>query len=40
MLRHYDEAMKALTTSHDLDPSPESAAGMSACQEQLDQVSA
>jgi tetratricopeptide (TPR) repeat protein len=35
MLARYPDARTALTTAHDLDPSPESAAGLAACQERL-----
>ncbi len=35
MLKRYEEAREALVRSHQLDPSPESAAGIAACREQL-----
>jgi tetratricopeptide (TPR) repeat protein len=35
MLKRYQEARDALVRSHQLDPSPESAAGIAACREQL-----
>jgi tetratricopeptide (TPR) repeat protein len=35
MLRRYEEAREALVRSHQLDPSPESAAGIAACREHL-----
>jgi tetratricopeptide (TPR) repeat protein len=35
MLGRYDEARDALVKSHELDPSPESAAGIAACHERL-----
>jgi len=36
MLKRYEEAREALVRSHQLDPSPESAAGIAACREHLD----
>jgi tetratricopeptide (TPR) repeat protein len=36
MLARYQEARDALVRSHQLDPSPESAAGIAACRERLD----
>jgi hypothetical protein len=36
MLGRYAEARDALMHSHDLDPSPESAAGIAACRERLE----
>jgi tetratricopeptide (TPR) repeat protein len=35
MLKRYEEAREALVRSHQLDPSPESAAGIAACREHL-----
>jgi Tfp pilus assembly protein PilF len=35
MLNHYQEARDALVRSHQLDPSPESAAGIAACRERI-----
>ena len=40
MLGRYPDARIALTTAHDLDPSPESAAGLAACQERLNSTPA
>lgn len=39
MLGRYPEALEALERSHALEPSPESTAGLTACREQLAQVS-
>jgi tetratricopeptide (TPR) repeat protein len=36
ILKHFREAREALVRSYQLDPSPESAAGIAACREQLD----
>jgi tetratricopeptide (TPR) repeat protein len=38
ILKHYQEARDALVRSHQLDPSPESAAGIAACREQLSRL--
>ncbi len=38
VLKRYQEARDALVRSHQLDPSPESAAGIAACREQLSRV--
>ncbi|GAB4202708.1 MAG: hypothetical protein OHK0022_26130 [Roseiflexaceae bacterium] len=38
MLGRYPEALEALERSHDLEPSPESAAGLAACREQMTQT--
>ena len=40
ILRHYREARDALVRSYQLDPSPESAAGIAACREQIEFVAA
>ena len=36
ILRRYHEAREALVRSYHLDPSPESAAGIAACREQIE----
>jgi tetratricopeptide (TPR) repeat protein len=36
ILKHYREAREALVRSYQLDPSPESAAGIAACREQIE----
>jgi tetratricopeptide (TPR) repeat protein len=35
MLKRFQEAYDSLSRSHELDPSPESSAGLAACREQL-----